>query len=351
MRLFSKQVTGDQDVSLNSVTSHDIRTPLRSAFRHSVFASTFSLFRTNLLFILLITYVYISPYFVIHHVHISPQQYIRLVLYAPRVPRAYITKSFTERYGMLKPDLLILDADDTLWESARFFERAEEDFLCLVDSLGLDPLRIRTEIHRRDLERLSSTGYGAKPYIDTLQTILDDLPEGASDTARQSFRDIANILINHPVLLMSGVMETLLEIDALGIESVVYTVGEYDHQSSKFNRSGIQKLVNALHVVDSKTPEALQGLLTRYSATPERTVLVGNSPRSDINPALTLGVNAIHLLRDRTWAAEREDYAFPDRVNTIDRFEEIIPVMRRLGILSDPPSFLRADREREADPK
>lgn len=271
--------------------------------------------------------------------------FIHVVIYALQVYRPYITKSFTERYGMVKPDLLILDADDTLWESARFFERAEEDFLSLVDSLGLDPLRIRSEIRRRGLERLSSTGYGARPYIDTLQTILDELPDGDSDRIQRSFRDIENSLINHPVLLISGVMETLLEIAALGIESVVYTVGEYEHQSDKFRRSGIENIVNALYVVDAKTPEALQGLLTRYSATPEKTVLVGNSPRSDINPALTLGVNAIHLLRDNTWIAESEDLIYPDRVVVIKRFNEI------LHILMEPQCFSTNEKLRPVSAK
>jgi putative hydrolase of the HAD superfamily len=235
---------------------------------------------------------------------------------------------------VLRPELLILDADDTLWESALFFEKAEKDFLSLVESLDLDPLLVKSEIHKRDLDRLATTGYGAKPYLHTLQTILAELPGGDSDWAVQSFCGIESVLINHPILLMAGVVDTLSEIAAMGILSLVYTMGEFEHQESKFRRSGLDQYVNAFHVVDIKTPETLMGLLTRYSVSPELTVLVGNSPKSDINPALTIGVNAIHILHDQTWAAEREEYIHPDRVVVINHFDEILQVLQEPQLFS-----------------
>ncbi len=70
-----------------------------------------------------------------------------------------------------RSELWIFDADDTLWESALYFRRAEEDFVALMQSLGFDPEGIREEVHLKDIERLSVTGYGARPYMDTLSNI------------------------------------------------------------------------------------------------------------------------------------------------------------------------------------
>ena len=230
---------------------------------------------------------------------------------------------------MLNPDLLILDADDTLWESARFFRRTEDDFLALVESLGTDPAQIRSVIHTRDLERLTVTGYGARPYIDTLSTILNDIPGGDSIRSLQSFRDIEHALVTHPVLLMPGVLDTLSEISVLGIPSVIYTVGEFEHQNSKFIRSGLQEYVNALHVVDHKTPDALGDLISQYSARPDLTVLVGNSPKSDINPALINGVNAVYIPAVQSWSAEMEEILHPPKVTVIDSFSEVLSVLQQ----------------------
>ncbi len=231
------------------------------------------------------------------------------------------------------PDLLVLDADDTLWESARFFERAEEDFLSIAESLGHDPAGVRSEIHARDVERLSVTGYGAIPYLDTLHSILEALCDHATPGIERSFEDLSRNLLNHPVLLRPGVREALSEIFSLGIRTVVYTMGKDEHQNSKFLRSGLNRYVNALHVVRVKTSDSLRDLLLEYVAVPENTVLIGNSSKSDINPALMLGVNAVHVMHGSTWAAEREDYVHPEKVSSIDHFDQILPVMKKMGFL------------------
>jgi len=236
---------------------------------------------------------------------------------------------------MKKPDLLVLDADDTLWESARFFERAEEDFLSIAESLGHDPSEVREEIHVRDIERLSVTGYGAMPYLDTLHSILATLCVPLTPDIERSFEDLSRNLLDHPVLLRPGVLEALSEISILGIRTVVYTMGKDEHQNSKYSRSGLDRYVNALHVVKVKTTDSLRELLLEYAAVPENTVLVGNSSRSDINPALTLGVNAVHVMHDSTWTAEREDYVHPEKVSMIERFDSIIPAIKKMGFLEE----------------
>ena len=226
-------------------------------------------------------------------------------------------------------DLLVLDADDTLWESSRFFERAEEDFLSLAVSLGHDFDSVRNEIHMRDIQRLSVTGYGARPYIDTLWSILGELCGPVDGWAGRSFSDIEAGLLNHPVLLYEGTLETLRSVSLMDFPVVVYTAGERTHQEDKFLRSGLSEYVNALRVVPVKTRDTLMALLEDYSASPERTILVGDSPRSDINPALESGVNAVHIRRRNVWQAEREQFVHPERVTVIDSLTELLSIIEQ----------------------
>ncbi|MGM0626956.1 MAG: hypothetical protein ACQETZ_02240, partial [Candidatus Fermentibacterota bacterium] len=67
---------------------------------------------------------------------------------------------------MDKTPLLLIDADDTIWESALYFRRAEEDFVSLMEALGHAPDEVVDTVHARDIERLDHTGYGAVPYMD-----------------------------------------------------------------------------------------------------------------------------------------------------------------------------------------
>ncbi len=218
---------------------------------------------------------------------------------------------------------LVIDADDTLWESSLFFERAEEDFVRLMESAGLDGESTRALVHRRDIERLDVTGFGVRPYLDTLASVMSELLPGSSSSLRRGFEEISLCLLNHPVILFPGTRPALDRIRAAGIRAVVYTMGRSDHQMSKFDRSGLSPLVEACEVVERKTPAALAGLLGTYGVEPSCALCIGNSPRSDINPALAAGAGAILLARDRLWAAEREEIADPSAVRVISCLSEL----------------------------
>lgn len=228
---------------------------------------------------------------------------------------------------MKKRILLILDADDTLWESALFFERTEHDFLELMQTLGFGKETVQRIVHRKDAERLSATGYGAQPYVDTLRHIMLELVPKSPSWAITALKDIESALLGHPVILMPGVRETLESIRSFNIHKVIYTMGERKHQLEKFMKSGLSDLVDEMRIVSRKTISALEELLESFEITPDRCILVGNSPRSDINPALALGVSAVHVVRDRTWVVEREDFTNPGLVRTIEEFNELLDIL------------------------
>jgi putative hydrolase of the HAD superfamily len=228
-------------------------------------------------------------------------------------------------FGM--PDLLVIDADDTLWESALYFERAEQDFLLLMRTLGHPGDEVRALVHRRDLERLELTGYGAGPYLDTLHTVMHELVRPAPPWAEDAFRQISGSLFGHPVILLEGALDALDIFRASGLKTVVYTMGEPGHQMDKFRRSGVADLVDCCKVVPRKTEQAFVMLLESQGVPPERVVAVGNSPRSDINPALQAGASAVLCCRDRLWQAEEAEILDPGRVATISCLAELPPLI------------------------
>lgn len=220
-------------------------------------------------------------------------------------------------------DLFVIDADDTLWESALYFERAEEDFILLTKSLGFAPLSVRRLVHSRDIERLAVTGYGARPYLGTLRSVLDELCPRRPSWADTAFGEISRALLEHPVILLPGARESLEWLRERNLPTVVYTMGEQDHQLSKFSRSGLSDLVEECVVVDRKTPLALADLLSSKGVEPSRSMVIGNSPRSDVNPALQIGAGAVLCARERLWQAEREEILDPGRVHHLETLSEL----------------------------
>lgn len=228
------------------------------------------------------------------------------------------------------PDLIVFDADDTLWESALYFERAEEDFLLLTKALGLDTIPVRQLVLRRDLERLSLTGYGARPYMGTLHTVLEELCPGRPSWSDKAFAEIGKALLSHPVILLPGALRALEWVAESGLKALVYTMGENDHQTDKFRRSGLDHLVPDCVVVERKTALALKKLLDDRGISPGRCVVVGNSPRSDVNPALQIGAIPVLCARERLWQAEKEDVLDPSRVHHIECLDELPGVISGL---------------------
>ncbi len=222
--------------------------------------------------------------------------------------------------------LWIFDADDTLWESGLYFRRAEEDFTALMHSLGHDPVELRTEIHRRDIERLSVTGYGARPYMDTLRLILKEKSRDLTPYMLASLDYISNCLLHHPLVLLPGVLDSLNRMFAAGKRMIVYTMGEKDHQIDKFNRSGISMYFEHCTVVPRKTENTMIELLEEAGVAPAEACMIGNSPRSDINPAIACGVNALYVKRPHTWLAEHIEFAEPGLVKTVAGLPDILPI-------------------------
>ena len=220
----------------------------------------------------------------------------------------------------------VFDADDTLWESALYFRRTEEAFVGLLERYGADGNTVRNHVHRRDIASLSVTGYGPEPYLSTLMTILLETLEEPDSVVIHAFDAIAADLLNHPVEPFPGVIHTLEKIQRMGHRLILYTMGQENHQMRKINSSGLQGYFEACVVVPRKTPETLRNLFTEYAVQNERACVVGNSPRSDINPALVCGVNAIFVKRPGTWAAEMESIRPSKLVATVHRVSDILRV-------------------------
>lgn len=223
--------------------------------------------------------------------------------------------------------LLIFDADDTLWESGLYFRRAAEDFVSLLVGLGLDRDEMAALVHRRDIERLGQTGYGAEPYIGTLEHVLAEACPTPPAFAGRALADIATALLDHPVLPLPGVVATLDELRRRGRRMVVWTMGQQGHQGDKLRRSGLTDHFERAFIVARKSPQSLADALLEMGATAANATVIGNSPRSDINPALEAGIRAVWIPDHEPWEAERQPFVRPEGVTRLTAFGELLEVL------------------------
>lgn len=208
---------------------------------------------------------------------------------------------------------LVIDADDTLWENNIYFERAFEQFCELLNHSTMTPTEVRAVLDEIELANIRVHGYGAANFARNLEQCLARLaerPVTAEDFAK--VRRFAHEILDHPMHIIDGVPDTL-EYLASRHELVLFTKGDPAEQQAKIERSGLDHFFDHAAIVREKDVPAYERLAAARGFTLERTWMVGNSPKSDINPSLAAGWNAAFVPHERTWTLERTEIVNPGK--------------------------------------
>jgi putative hydrolase of the HAD superfamily len=219
---------------------------------------------------------------------------------------------------------LIIDADDTLWENNVYFERVFEEFVEFLGHSTLTPVEIKAVLDEIELANRSTHGYGVENFARNLAQCYQHLAEreiSAEDLER--VMSLARRILDQPVELIEGVEETLRYL--FGRHDVLlFTKGHPQEQRLKIERSGLAPYFCHAAIVKEKDTESYRQLLQRCGLDAGRTWVIGNSPRSDVNPALELGLNAVYIPHPRTWSLENEQLAAgPGRLIVLEKFSDL----------------------------
>jgi putative hydrolase of the HAD superfamily len=225
---------------------------------------------------------------------------------------------------------LIFDADDTLWDSNIHFLEAFEAFVEAIAALGLDTHRdsVKAAVRDIELELIQTHGYGRRPYVMALhRAVLRLAPELHRESLRLEVERIGNALIERHCELLEGVEETVPEL-ARRHRLILFTKGQRDEQMLKLELSGLAPHFSRIETPREKDPEAYRRLLTDVDLDPARTFMIGNSPRSDINPALRAGLRAaVYVPYKHTWELEHEELDLADpRIIELGGFRNLLLV-------------------------
>jgi putative hydrolase of the HAD superfamily len=221
--------------------------------------------------------------------------------------------------------VLVFDADDTLWENNVLFERVIADFLDWLEHPTLDKVQLRAVLD--DIQRANAVahGYGTQMLLRSLADCVERLrhrPATAEES--EAIRGLTAVLTDHQVELMPGVTETLAAL-AERHELLMLTKGDPDEQRRKIDASRLAHRFRAIGIVREKDDETYRGFLETHALTPATCWMIGNSPKSDILPARSAGMNAVFIPHDHTWALEHGDLDPADeRVLWLRTFRELL---------------------------
>jgi putative hydrolase of the HAD superfamily len=221
---------------------------------------------------------------------------------------------------------LFIDADDTLWENNIYFERAIAKFISFLDHREHSPDAVRLILNDVERESIVSHGYGLHSFSHSLVQTFERLSvEPVTPELHDRIRSFAHQIADQPIEVLPGVPETL---QYLGERHhlILMTKGNFTEQSGKVERSGLKEYFAAVEIVAEKDESTYRSAVAKYALASDSTWMVGNSPKSDINPALAAGLHAIFVPHGDTWILEHEDLADAppnQRLLVVERFADL----------------------------
>jgi len=207
----------------------------------------------------------------------------------------------------LSPQTLLIDADDTLWENNIYFERAIARFISFLNHHEFSPEQVRAVLNDVERECIVTHGYGLHSFAHALVATFERLtPQPVTPESHAQIRSFAATIENHAIEFIAEVPETLEYLSARH-RLILVTKGHVPEQSGKVERSGVKPYFAAVEIAAEKNPTAYTRIIEKYELSRESTWMVGNSPKSDINPALAAGLNAVFVPHGDTWILEHEE--------------------------------------------
>lgn len=210
------------------------------------------------------------------------------------------------------------DADDTLWVNEPHYQALGKEFCGLMEPWA-KPEKAAEELFRTETANLALYGYGAKGVMLSMIEAALRISGGKVPAATLA-RLIASgrRLLDFPIELLPGV-EGVLKTLKGRYRLVLITKGDLLDQERKLRDSKLGDYFHHVEILSDKRERDYRDLLATLGVEPRHFLMVGNSIKSDILPALALGGRGVHIPFHVTWQYERADGAALDP----DRYREL----------------------------
>jgi putative hydrolase of the HAD superfamily len=205
------------------------------------------------------------------------------------------------------PQTLLIDADDTLWENNIYFERAIARFISFLNHHEFSPNQVREVLNDVERECILTHGYGLHSFAHALGQTFERLsPVPVTPELHAQVRSFAATIENHAIEFLPEVPETLGYLRGRH-RLILVTKGALAEQTGKVERSGIREYFRDVEIVAEKNAASYARIVEQFNLDASSTWMVGNSPKSDINPALSAGLHAVFVPHGDTWILEHEE--------------------------------------------
>ncbi|MEM5518629.1 HAD family hydrolase [Henriciella sp. AS95] len=222
------------------------------------------------------------------------------------------------------------DADDTLWHNESVFRLTQAQIFDMLADHA-DPDTMEEKLLAAERRNLGLYGFGVKGFtLSMIETAIEVTSGKVPASTIKEILEAGRAMLSHPVETLPGVHDTL-EAVAPDYSLILITKGDLFDQERKLAQSGLGDYFDGVEIVSNKTPDVYERIFGATEGGPEAAMMVGNSLKSDIIPAIEAGAWGVHVPHDLTWALERADPPeHADRFRAIKMIDELPDLLRGL---------------------
>jgi putative hydrolase of the HAD superfamily len=223
------------------------------------------------------------------------------------------------------------DADDTLWHHERYFVATKQRFTELLAPYALPEDTARL-LHDGEIANVGLYGFGVKSFtLSMVETAISATSGTVSASVIAEIVELGRAMLTHPVDPFPGVHDTLAALKDR-YKLLVITRGDLIDQERKLAASGLIDYFDEIEIVSDKTRPVYERIFTRHGDGPSRAMMIGNSMRADVVPALAAGSWGIHVPSEYVWSLDiDEEPADAARFRRLDDIAAVLPLIEEIG--------------------
>jgi putative hydrolase of the HAD superfamily len=222
------------------------------------------------------------------------------------------------------------DADDTLWHHEKYFVSTKEAFVDLVAPYA-DPARLDKALHDTEIANVLHYGFGVKSFtLSMIETAITASEGRVPASVISKVIELGRAMLVHPVDPYPGVRETLEALQS-SHKLLVVTRGDLFDQERKLAASGLMPYFDEIEIVSDKTALVYDRIFTRHGDGPSRSMMIGNSMRADVVPAIEAGAWGIHVPSEHVWSMDLADDPKNTRFRRLPDVASVVELIATIG--------------------
>jgi putative hydrolase of the HAD superfamily len=222
------------------------------------------------------------------------------------------------------------DADDTLWHHEKYFVSTKAAFVELL-APHADRALLDTQLHDTEIANVLHYGFGVKSFtLSMIETAIAATNGRVPASVISEVIELGRAMLVHPVDPYPGVRETLEALHT-GYKLLVVTRGDLFDQERKLAASGLMPYFDEVEIVSDKTALVYDRIFTRHGDGPKRSMMIGNSMRADVVPAIEAGAWGIHVPSEHVWSMDLADDPKDTRFRRLPDVASVVELVATIG--------------------